>query len=109
MNKVLSNDEMDALCTRIAKPTYGFMRKLLLRELDYLKTRTDRFDINEIMHVMVISLSSVDANFLILARDIFKDAMGKEVDLGTLLNAWGEEVSIAMNQDQSERIKKKMN
>ena len=104
-------NELDELVENISRPTFKFMRRVINRELDRLKLKNkkENIEMNFIINLIVISLASLDTNILIMTRNVFKKTTDQELDFATLMHTYFQNVTSIMNQDELMRLKEKMN
>jgi hypothetical protein len=110
MTKVLklTDKEIIDLSHRIAEPSFKFFKKLLIKELDYAQKDGD-ININDFIHLMLITLSSFDANAMIMTRNTFKYKTGKEIDFVNMMELYFNDLMSIMTSDDRQRLRAKMN
>lgn len=104
----LTNKEMIDISHKIAEPAFKQFKKLVIKELDYVKKGAD-IDINDFIHIMVIALSSFDANALIMTRNTYKHKTNNEIDFVKMMELYFNDLMSIMTEDDRIRLRQKMN
>ncbi len=105
----LTDTEMLDITNRVARSSYKFIRRRIQDELERYYPASSYPDMNDIVHVTLMALTSIDSNILIMMRNIFRDATGTEIELDKIMKVYFDDLIVAMNDDEDARKKNKMN
>lgn len=104
----LTSAQMLEVSKRIAEPTFKLFKKLVVSEMDYIKKGAD-ININDFVNIMVIALSSFDANALIMTRNTYKHKTNNEIDFVKMMELYFNDLMSIMTEDDRIRLRQKMN
>ncbi len=110
MNKVkkLTDKEMKIAVDAIGLSTFNFMKNKLAKQIKIIYG--EQFpDPNDIVHIAINSLSSIDTNILMMTRNIFEKATNSKMDFNLMMHDYIEDILSIMNKDEKKRLKEKMN
>lgn len=105
----LSDNEIRSISSKVAKASYKFIRKKLQAEFDHYYSAKCYPDMNDIVNASVGALVFIDANILILTRNIFHDALGEHLDFEKMMSVYLSSLSSIMDEDNKMRQKEKLN
>lgn len=107
-SNTLTNDQLKEKARNIAEPTFKFMKRLINRELDGINDKDKMISMNSLLNLIITSLSSLDANILVMTRDVIKKS-GADFDFVKVLYVYFEDIKSILTQEELMKIKEKMN
>ncbi len=105
----LTDAEIEVMAKNIAEPAFELMKKKINTQLDIINKKEKDIHINSIINLVVAALSSLDANVLVMLRNLYKDTAKVDIDFVHLMNVYLGHVTSIMNHDELKRLKEKMN
>lgn len=106
-SQLTENDEHE-ICLKIAKKTHDYMRKIILRELDYAEKNYKVEPIN-IANIIIFSLSSLDANIIMMLKKVLDKSSSAPIPLYLLIANHFEGVIDILDVEDKKKLRERMN
>lgn len=108
-SNTLTADELQERTKKIAEPTFNLMKKLIHHELKIINEKHKTLTMNSLLNLIMVSLSSVDANILVMFRDLIKKSGAKDFEFEKILEIYFESIRHFLTQEGLMNLKEKIN
>lgn len=98
---------MYELAINVAAKSFESIKKIMIEEL--ITTKKEGIKINDLIDIIINSLTAIDINVLGLTKNIFEEVSGKRIDNNKLIDTYLEVLSLKIKELELHFQKKKMN